>query len=139
MTKKELTKEIREILGRKDVTLRLRDCKTKIGETHAHLVGLYGNFTNKNSFKGGVDLEYKNDSLFYSDDSVNIIERLKEHGFNVFDALIPKYEILVEVDCWYMGDDDVRHFDWSYNLRKSNFTYSWKKRDTGLMVFNTKN
>lgn len=117
MKAKELTQKLREILGRDDIRFRLRYAKSRYGEVHGRFIALYGDFTTIEIEHDDYELPWENSNLWYSHERYEIIEKLKDAGLNVLDAPGHKFEILVEVDVYYIGDSEVKN----YEFRDSNF------------------
>ncbi len=115
MTRTELQNKIRDILDRKDVTVRTRYAKTQIGECWGHFVALYGTFDLISSLEGheGKILHYDNESLAYSMNDKEIVETLKAAGLNAFRIFRGVNrraisEIVVEVSCYYSSHEESK-------------------------------
>ena len=124
MKAKEFNRKLREILEREDIRFKLRYVKSKsYGECHGHFIALYGDFVTESSIDEGHLLKWENDNLWYSDERDEIIAKLRKAGLNVFDALLNKYEILVEVSVYYYGHSEVKNYDFRTSFSKDDLSY----------------
>ena len=127
MTRKELTQNLRLILGRNDITIRERGAKTQIGEIHGNFVAIYGNY----SFEAeGMNAPYMinvtNESLWYADERDRLIQALTDAGLNVLSAPGGKHEILVEVSRYYYGNSEEKYYDYRHYFLEEQFGRSYK-------------
>ena len=140
MKKAQILKELNEILAEAGIdvvltSLKNKGARSKYGEIHANYFALYGNFTTAKTEKLSP-LKYKNETVFNADQADQIQKILQDAGYPVLvHSLLTgavnkraNYEILIEIDQYYMGSSDKREYDFTYreSIDRSQFSCSYK-------------